>query len=37
MFPYVEERFSDDEVGILQRYFTNVDGPVSPWSTSPRS
>ena len=28
MFPYVEERFSDDEVAILQRYFTNVYGPV---------
>src|SRR5579863_6137762 len=28
MFPYVEERFNDDEVAILQRYFTNVYGPV---------
>jgi thymidylate synthase ThyX len=28
MFPYVEERFSDEEVAILQRYFTNVYGPV---------
>ncbi len=28
MFPYVEERFSDDEVAVLQRYFTNVYGPV---------
>ncbi len=28
MFPYVEERFSEEEVAILQRYFTNVYGPV---------
>src|ERR1700728_4898435 len=28
MFPYVEERFSDDEVAVLQPYFTNVYGPV---------
>ena len=28
MFPYVEERFSEEEVAVLQRYFTNVYGPV---------
>ncbi len=28
MFPYAEERFSEEEVAILQRYFTNVSGPV---------
>ena len=28
MFPYVEERFSEDEVAVLQHYFTNVYGPV---------
>ena len=28
MFPYVEERFNAEEEAILQRYFTNVYGPV---------
>jgi thymidylate synthase ThyX len=28
MFPYVEERFTGEEVTVLQRYFTNVYGPV---------
>jgi len=28
MFPYVEERFSVEEQVVLQRYFTNVYGPV---------
>src|SRR5580693_5952661 len=28
MFPYVEERFNAEEEHILQRYFTNVYGPV---------
>ncbi len=28
MFPYVEERFNEEEEAILQRYFTNVYGPV---------
>jgi len=28
MFPYVEERFNAEEETILQRYFTNVYGPV---------
>jgi thymidylate synthase ThyX len=28
MFPYVEERFTEDEAEVLRRYFTNLDGPV---------
>ena len=28
MFPYAEETFTADEVEVLRRYFTNVDGPV---------
>ena len=28
MFPYAEETFTDDEVGVLRRYVTNVEGPV---------
>jgi len=28
MFPYAEERFTDDEEAILRRYVTNIDQPV---------
>ena len=28
MFPYAEETFTDDEVEVLRRYVTNVEGPV---------
>jgi thymidylate synthase ThyX len=28
MHPYVAEEFSDAEVAVLRRYFTNLDGPV---------
>ncbi len=28
MHPYVAEEFSDGEVAVLRRYFTNLDGPV---------
>ena len=28
MFPYAEETFSTDEVEVLRRYVTNVEGPV---------
>jgi len=28
MFPYAEERFTDQEAEVLRRYVTNVDGPV---------
>ena len=28
MFPYAEERFTDEESEVLRRYVTNLDGPV---------
>ncbi|MHB8329835.1 MAG: FAD-dependent thymidylate synthase [Acidimicrobiales bacterium] len=28
MFPYAEERFTEDEAEILRRYVTNLEGPV---------
>ena len=28
MFPYAEERFTDQEAEVLRRYVTNLDGPV---------
>jgi thymidylate synthase ThyX len=28
MHPYVAEEFTDEEVAILRRYFTNLEGPV---------
>src|SRR3974390_603352 len=28
MFPYAEERFTDEEEAVLRRYVTNVDQPV---------
>ncbi len=28
MFPYAEETFTADEVEVLRRYVTNLDGPV---------
>ncbi len=28
MFPYAEETFTEDEVEVLRRYVTNVEGPV---------
>ena len=28
MFPYAEEEFTDEEVEVLRRYVTNLDGPV---------
>jgi thymidylate synthase ThyX len=28
MFPYAEESFTEDEVEVLRRYVTNIEGPV---------
>jgi len=37
MHVYVAEEFTDAEIAVLRRYFTNLEGPFSPSSICPKS